>query len=124
MTKSILDQLDEAEKAATPGPWVSDVQSVTVSYNLPSPYQHNVAFGSTPKHAELIALMRNNIRALIDVAKAAEALKENIGRTIELREEWRYNPKNTISSAASVIVDLNVLSDFVEALAKLDGGEA
>ena len=64
-----------------------------------------------------IGRLKLRIEKLEAVREAAEALKKDIGRTIELREEWRYDPKNTISSAASLIVDLNVLADFVEALA-------
>lgn len=69
MTKSILDQLDEAEKAATPGPWPSywdeDIASQIRVNGLIRPI-------IPQSDAELIALMRNNIRILIDVARAAE----------------------------------------------------
>lgn len=56
--KSILDQLDEAEKAATPGPW-----------NYSDGCEYPLDCG--PGDALLINLARNNIRALIDVARAA-----------------------------------------------------
>ena len=55
----IISQIEAAEKAATPGPWARvwlDPEQVTDNVD----------------NTILIALMRNNIRALIDVVKAAE----------------------------------------------------
>ena len=91
MTKSPLDLLDEAERAATPGEWfdVGDgCGTPCIATNDWKEHSHEagywIAYGlndetNNPSMApeqnrnfHLIALMRNNIRALIDIARAAE----------------------------------------------------
>lgn len=69
----ILDRLDELEKAATPGPWGSDgdhinnwVQASNGDYLCNMDYHLG-------DDADLIAESRNALRALIDVARAAES---------------------------------------------------
>lgn len=80
MSKSILDQLDEAEKAATAdlvyGP--SDLHGANGNYVVgPRPKGNDFhikgnSFFLNRADAELLVLSRHNIRALIDVVKAAE----------------------------------------------------
>lgn len=68
---SVIDRLDRAEQGATPGPWTSD------SYELGAAISGiEVFLGEleTARDAEFVAVSRNHIRALIDVAKAAHTL--------------------------------------------------
>lgn len=82
MTKSILDQLDEADKAATPAPYGLDAdgnifkQSTVVIRDLDNPnkFDHIVIHRQT-QDEYLHYLMRNHIRPLLDLAKAAEAYR-------------------------------------------------
>lgn len=79
---SLLDDLDKAEKAATPGTWTGNtkvgLQFIGKTVAASGPVHH---FDNSPEDwackaanndATLIRLMRDNIRALIDVAKAAQ----------------------------------------------------
>lgn len=84
MSKSILEQLDEAEKAATAGKWTADDGMVILDatdnehawWSNPGQYKSDVS--DSDCDAELIALMRNNIRSLLDVAKAAESYRKAV----------------------------------------------
>ena len=118
MSKSILDQLDELDKAATPGPWPCwadpdiasqiSIAAIRFANDPPVGLLRPVVM---PSDAELIALMRNNIRALIDVARAAEIVaplfEERVLNTIE--GVWGFNK---YESAVRL---------FNKALAKLKG---
>lgn len=78
--KSILEQLDEAEKAATPGPWLAcgDILNGCVAISAKGVIRKDLfrSYDSpnmqSADDARLVAACRNNIRALIDIAKAAE----------------------------------------------------
>lgn len=72
----ILNELERLSKEATHGPWQ---KSIGLSGVIPTK-NYDSAFDCGPKDAELIAAMRNNIDALIAVAKAAKY-------SIELLEE-------------------------------------
>lgn len=75
VTKSIIDQLDEAEKAATPGPWLMSFEDVGSQYASAWANKELGRELSIPD-LNLVDLTRNNIRALIDIAKAAEELRD------------------------------------------------
>lgn len=93
---SILDKLDEAEQKAS-GPWkvvldhfddASGICELEDSWTfIVRPFAEYEDSGTT--EAEFIVLMRNNIRALIDVARAADELLEKkcIQRYREILEE-------------------------------------
>lgn len=81
--KTILDQLEEAEKS-TPS---------TFGINSPDDLGY--------RDMRLYILMRNNIRALIDIAKAADSFKD----------EWNKLLQQPLD-----------ISDLEEALAKLNRG--
>lgn len=72
---SKLDELEKLSKAATPGPW----QTRFMYRSLSSARKDSSLLIETPASqdwtdAELIAAMRNNIEALIKVARAAEGV--------------------------------------------------
>ncbi len=77
MSRFILDQLDEAEKAATQGPWEFKASLYTQG-NIWIPTEGDLFIQfphtNTTADTEIICLMRNNIRGLIDVARAAEGI--------------------------------------------------
>jgi hypothetical protein len=61
MNKSILDQLEEAERLAIPAPW---------NTNHIDDFHWN-------EESNLILLMRNNIRKLIELARLCETWEHN-----------------------------------------------
>lgn len=70
----ILHKLDEVERRSTPGPW-----SVEDSWYDDEPTIPQINIGDNHLNqpdAELIVLARNNIRALIDIAVAAEKVTQ------------------------------------------------
>ena len=85
MNKSILDQLDEAEKAATPGPWDNTDMYRQGPYNricemgIVSDIYAPSNVEDDESNAELIVIMRNNIRALIDIAIGVGIYKSGNG---------------------------------------------
>lgn len=115
---NILKQLDAAEKAAMPGPWEfratkdsSGIQFV-VAPNAPKSIQGFEFIAADCSHkanGELIALSRSNIRALLDVAKAARYVAS--GHSF-LRDDCGYYSVPNF--------DMGLLN---EALAKLRGEE-
>ena len=112
---TILDDLDSAEKAATAGRW----EKVTSKDVFPAVVSCGVATVGmdfeNEQDAELIALMRNNIRALIDVAKAAEeAVKYNKNYVSYLAE----NPQLLYEDSYE---EPPLLSELRKALSKLRG---
>lgn len=82
---SILDDLERLEKEATPGPWPcyadSDIADQITIEGLLRP-------ALPPSDCALIAAMRNHIKALINVARAAEKYLEDCDLldTKDLRE--------------------------------------
>lgn len=68
--KSILDQLEDAERKATVGPWNGALDSGTA---IGTP-ELDIAFNLRPEDSLFIALSRNHIRSLVDVARAAKEL--------------------------------------------------
>lgn len=117
----VLDLLDEAEK------WVSTHQDLC-------DYCDKGYEDATCECATYISYLSKlqkleNIRALIDVAKAARDLRSDIARTVDLSLDWSYGKKATDryrksdqEAAISTIVDANHLMAFVNALQQLDGG--
>ena len=94
--RSVIDELDEAERRATPGPWKYDSgnseietrnkeyfrSTVCVRADLVEKCRHHEEFNLTPEKPiypcadmEFIELMRNNIRALIDIARVAKEVQ-------------------------------------------------
>ena len=82
---NILDRLDEAEREATPPPWEHDNgpdgqwDRVFVTHAAVSKSRWIEASHDRPEaqaDAALIALSRNHLRALIDVARAARELTD------------------------------------------------
>jgi hypothetical protein len=75
LTKSILDQLDEAERAATQEQWDTDSAQPWVVRDslqrLIATFDQCYGMTSRCNNARLSSLSRNNIRNLIDVARAA-----------------------------------------------------
>jgi hypothetical protein len=126
---SILEQLDEAEKNATPGRWKYDWGNwevekeegrnpvCTTDNNPASPfpdmpdYQTRLVSGSTD--GEFIALMRNNIHSLIDIAKAAKTLSQFLKRC-----GMQYA---VVSIDGVETAQTNLTREIDEALAKLEG---
>jgi hypothetical protein len=74
---SILDKLDEAEKAATPGAVRATADCASVPLLLESMDRVYIGAIRNWRDAELLVLMRNNIRALIEVARAARDVWDN-----------------------------------------------
>lgn len=85
----ILDELEAAEKAATPGKWSNDDGQIMFKVpdgvicldgfeywgwnSYPCQYSsENSDYVECDADADLICLMRSNIKALIEVARAAE----------------------------------------------------
>ena len=102
--KAILEQLDEAEKAANPWPWAAGNEAVwNVWPEGECNSQDCIAEFVKDNDAKLIALMRNYIRNLLDVAKAAENYVKSV--------QWDGQP------------DHDEYDDIVKALAKLNGGD-
>lgn len=134
----VLDLLDEADKRATYAPWLveRDGDYSTVRYDYGSDDNEDNTIEVFQKYfldfqkrdesdLELAVLMRNNIRALIDVAKAARDLRSDIARTVDLSLDWSYKVDESHPErmeAISTIVDSNHLMAFVNALQQLDGG--
>jgi len=75
---NILDRLDELEKAATPGPWMAgsyydDTAKNNLRFNISQdPGDRLLAERLDEADAALIAEARNHLRALIEIARAAE----------------------------------------------------
>jgi len=65
---SILEELEKAEAVATQGPWQGSVglSGVVLRSN------YDASFQCTPGDANLICLMRNNIKTLLECARALE----------------------------------------------------
>ena len=78
--RSVLDALDAAEKAATEGPWtISDPEKdkgVTYCHVYTS-IEDVEALWQIPADAELIALSRNHLRALIEAGDALRRIAYN-----------------------------------------------
>jgi hypothetical protein len=72
MNKSILDTLEELDKAATPGPWCCNIYSGEFYLTIPTPSFTNEL--PTDKDLELIETVRNALPALLAVARAAGKL--------------------------------------------------
>jgi hypothetical protein len=76
----ILDELEAAEKAATPGPWGQSHDSCHIAFRPNSngslgDYHFASIHGwkdEATNNGKLIALSRNHIKALIDCARALE----------------------------------------------------
>ena len=123
-----VEQLRQLEQSATPGPWEADLE---MDEERPSIYSGVIRRGPgyisfqthvaeldsferdgdedeaqalARRDAELIAAMRNAFPALLDIAKAAQAVA-------------RYAPSNT---AASVEVDAFAIIDLMAALSRLE----
>lgn len=93
-----LDKLDELEKGATGGPWEMDIGDGE-SYD---PIFVKPDTDMTIHDMNLIDALRNNARALIDVARAADIL------------EQYYGPHTD--------ADLDRWKNLREALSRLEGG--
>ena len=98
---SILDDLEAAEKAATPGPWANDGRYLATNEPYPlvgapdGDYHSRVAdcafygaWGDEQCHANaaFIALSRNALPALLRVARAAEGLLAQVPSSIDDQE--------------------------------------
>ena len=85
---TIIEQLEQAEANATKGPWNGSLDYVTAIGTV----EQDIALYVSPKDAEFIALCRNHIRALIEVAKSAKEYiefdtqleKNSLNKTVEL----------------------------------------
>ena len=84
--ETVLDALDRLEQEATAGPWIADRDLAEYDAGLHNVW-HPIRGGlSAVAHdifpfddAVLIALSRNHLRALIEVARAAEHLTDGPG---------------------------------------------
>src|SRR3990167_5264166 len=73
--ETVLDALDRLEKAATEGPWTVEDRGWTkaLACTIRLGPTDDLAFDHHElKNAALIAFSRNHLRALIEVARAAE----------------------------------------------------
>lgn len=127
--KSILDQLDAAEKAATPGNWVASERAdfehdfLKVRVGALSTDEWFIEFAKTAyskysdghidcwrhgENADLVVLMRNNIRALIEVARAAET---TLAQYIKIVEGGPIIPANDIGQLSKALHKLRIDND-------------
>lgn len=118
---NILDELERLSKEATPGNWMpwmpcGDILRNEAAIRTQSEYLF-YSYGTTTMratdNARLIATMRNNIDALIQVARAASDLvgTDNIGKTVDIRVAFE--------GGVSAVFQGKALNALVKALEKL-----
>jgi len=74
---NVLDRLDELEREATTGPWDNAGWHVHAGSRFTPTHQPLAStHGDSEADAALIALSRNHLRALIEVARAAQYVRD------------------------------------------------
>jgi hypothetical protein len=71
-------------------------------------------------NVQLIILSRNLLPKFIELVDAANNIRLDIWKTVDLNVDWSYDPKRE-TNAISVIVDNNNLYRFIGALSSLRG---